>query len=47
MTYEITDNFLSEEDFDKIKTIFFPENENSEKLPWNYNKGIVIGHNIL
>ena len=41
MTYEIIDNFLSEENFDKIKTTFFPENENSEKLPWNYNKGIV------
>lgn len=41
MTYEIIDNFLSEEYFDKIKTTFFPENENSEKLPWNYNKGIV------
>jgi hypothetical protein len=41
MTYEIIDNFLFEEDFDKIKTTFFPENENSQKLPWNYNKGIV------
>ena len=41
MTYEIIDNFLSKEDFDKIKTTFFPENENSKKLPWNYNPGIV------
>jgi hypothetical protein len=41
MIYKIIDNFLSEEDFDKIKFTFFPENENSEKLPWNYNEGIV------
>ena len=39
--YEIIDDFLSKKDFDKIKTTFFPEDENSEKLPWNYNKGIV------
>jgi hypothetical protein len=41
MTYEIIDNFLSEKNFDKIKTTFFPEDENSEKLLWNYNPGIV------
>ena len=41
MIYKIIDNFLSQEDFNKIKTIFFPENENSQKLPWNYNPGIV------
>jgi len=41
MTHQIIDNFLNQKDFDKIKSTFFPENENSEKLPWNYNKGIV------
>jgi hypothetical protein len=32
MDYKIIDNFLFQEDFDKIKTIFFPENENDRKL---------------
>jgi len=41
MTHKIIDDFLSEEDFDKIKTTFFPKTENSQKLPWNYQKGIV------
>jgi hypothetical protein len=41
MTYEIIDDFLSEKDFNILKSTFFPENKNTEKLPWNYNKGIV------
>ena len=41
MTYEVIDNYINQKDFLKIKTTFFPENKNSQKLPWYYNPGIV------
>lgn len=39
--YEIIDNFLNDDDFLNLKNTFFPKIENSQKLPWNYQKGIV------
>ncbi len=41
MTYKIIDNFLNQEDFDRIKTTFFPENKKSQKLPWIHSPAIV------
>ena len=41
MSYKIIDNFLDEKDFFIIKNIFFPKDENQNKLPWHYNPGIV------
>jgi hypothetical protein len=39
--YKIIDNFLNEDDFLNLKNTFFPKTKNSQKLPWNYQKGIV------
>jgi sensor histidine kinase YesM len=40
--YKIIDNFLDENDFLKIKNIFFPQNlSDSNNFAWNYQKGIV------
>jgi hypothetical protein len=42
MTYEIIDNFLEKEDFERIIKTFFPEDlKNSNNFAWTYQKGIV------
>jgi len=46
MNYNIIDNFLEEKDFEHISSIFFPKDENQEKLPWSYNPGIVRNPDI-
>lgn len=42
MTFEIIDNFLPQEELEKIKNILFPKEESSfGNFIWNYQKGIV------
>jgi len=42
MTYNIIDNFLSEEEFATIQSTFFPQDlNNPNNFTWNYQKGIV------
>jgi hypothetical protein len=44
--YKIIDNFLEEEFFSNIKKIFFPADEEQDKLPWRYKNGIVRDPNL-
>ena len=41
--YKIIDNFLDEEDFNRIESAFFPESPTygGEIVPWSFNEGIV------
>lgn len=46
MSFEIIDNFLKKEEFDKIKSTFFPKQEDQEKISWRHQKGIVRDPNL-